>query len=84
MTKKFKNGGDLATLIRKAIDKYGAPIGKTHINPMLDTCEFEVELENGKTDKIMSGEMITPPGWTSKMSRRPVQFNWLSMQFPTR
>ena len=32
-------------------------IGQANRNPMLDTHEFEVELENGETDKIMADKI---------------------------
>ena len=42
--KKSNNGGNLATVIRRSTDEYGAQIGQAHRNTMLDTREFEVEL----------------------------------------
>ena len=45
------------TVIKQATDDYGEPIGYTHRNPMLDTHESEVELENGETDKIMANQI---------------------------
>ena len=45
------------TVIRQATDEYGAPIGQAHRNPMLDTPKFEVELENGETEKIMADQI---------------------------
>ena len=56
---KSNNCGNLATVIRRATDKYGAPIGQAHINPMLDTREFEVELENSETDNIMANQIAS-------------------------
>ena len=57
LDEKYNNGGNLETVIRRATDDYGAPIGQAHRNPMLDTREFEVELEYGDTDKIMANEI---------------------------
>ena len=54
INKKSDNGSNLPTVIRRATYEYGAPIGQAHRNPMLDTREFEVELKNGETDKIMA------------------------------
>ena len=54
--KKSNNFGNLATVIRRATDEYGVPIWKSHRNPILETFKFEVELENGDTDKIMSNQ----------------------------
>ena len=55
--KKSNNGGNLATVIMRATDEYGATIGQAHINPMLYTREFELELENGETDKKMANQI---------------------------
>ena len=46
-------------MIRQTTDEYGAPIGKGHRNPMLDTRKFEVELENGETEKVMANQIDT-------------------------
>ena len=54
---KSNNGGNLATVIRQATDEYGMPILQAHRNPILDTREFEVELENGETEKIMTNQI---------------------------
>ena len=37
---KSNNYGNLAIVIRRVTDEYGAPIGQAHRNPMLDTREF--------------------------------------------
>jgi hypothetical protein len=41
--------GDMATakVIKRAKDNNGNPIGKKHSNPLLDTREYECELEDG-------------------------------------
>ena len=44
-------------MIRQATDDYGAPIGQAHGNSILETCEFEVELENGETDRIIANQI---------------------------
>ena len=46
-------------MIRQATDEYMAPIGQAHRNPILYTREFEVDLENGETDKIMANQIST-------------------------
>ena len=42
---------------RQATDEYGEPLGQAHTKPMLETREFEVDLENGKTEKIMANQI---------------------------
>ena len=71
INKKSNNSGNLATVIRRSTDKYGSPIGKAHRKPMLDTLEFEVELEDGETDKIMSNQIAAnlPHNWTMRAVR---------------
>ena len=54
---KSNNVSNLANLIRQATDYYETPIGQAHKKQMLDTRKFEVELENGDTDKIMANEI---------------------------
>ena len=44
-------------MIRRATDEYGAPIVQVHRKPMLYTREFELELENGETDKVMENQI---------------------------
>ena len=44
-------------MIRQATDDYSMPIVQAHRNPMLDTREFEVKLENGDTEKIMANKI---------------------------
>ena len=44
-------------MIRRSTDEYGEPIGQAHRKPILDTHEFEVDLENGETDKIIADQI---------------------------
>ena len=50
------NPGNLATAVvkRRVTDFSGRPVGRAHINPMLDTREYEVELEDGTTDRYFA------------------------------
>ena len=48
------NGGNLATVKRRVTDINGHMIGKTHPNPLLSTAEYEVELEDGTTDRYFA------------------------------
>ena len=50
---------NLKTVIRQATDGYGEPNRQEHRNPIMDTREFEVYLENGETDKIMANQIAT-------------------------
>ena len=45
-------------MVRRATDEYGAPNGQAQINPMLGTRKFEVKLENGETNKIISNQIV--------------------------
>ena len=54
---KSNNSGNLVTVIRRATDEYGASIVQVHRNPILYTREFEVELKNGETEKIMPNQI---------------------------
>ena len=48
------NGGNLATVKRRVTDINGHMIGKAHPNPLLSTAEYEVELEDGTTDRYFA------------------------------
>jgi len=48
------NGGNLATVKRRATDIHGNMIGKSNANPLLDTALYEVELEDGTMDRIFA------------------------------
>ena len=57
-----KDGGNLATkpigtVTGRSSDAYGNPIGRAHKNPMLDTREFDIELENGEMEKILANKI---------------------------
>ena len=47
----------VATVIRRSVDVYGNPIGQAHSNPLLDTREFDIELENGEMEKILANKI---------------------------
>ena len=51
------DNGNIATVRRRAQDERGRPIGVAHRNPMLDTREFEVELENGETERVFANQI---------------------------
>merc|ERR1711923_307748 len=51
------NGGNIATVKRRATDYEGRPLGATHKLTALDTREYEVELEDGTTDRIMANKI---------------------------
>lgn len=54
---KADGGGRLATVKKRARTEDGVPIGRAHANPMLDTREYEVELEDGETDRILANQI---------------------------
>ena len=45
------SGGNIDTVKRSATDANGFTIGHVHNNPLLDTIEYEVELEDFTTDR---------------------------------
>ena len=51
------NGGNIATVKRRATDYEGRPLGAAHKLAALDTREYEVELEDGTTDRIMANKI---------------------------
>ena len=52
--KSPNNVATRATVIRRKTDHLGNPIGKAHSNPLLDTREYEVELEDGTYDSYFA------------------------------
>ena len=43
-----------ATVKRRVVDHLGNAVGRAHTNPLLDTREYEVELEDGTTDRYFA------------------------------
>ena len=43
-----------ATVVRRKTDYLGNPLGRAHANPLLDTREYEVELEDGTYDSYFA------------------------------
>ena len=43
-----------ATVIRRKVDHLGKPLGTAHANPLLDTREYEVQLEDGTYDSYFA------------------------------
>ena len=50
-------GGNLATVKSRATDINGRPIGHAHNNPMMDSREYEVEMEDGTTDRLFANKI---------------------------
>ena len=48
------NVATTATVIKRKLDPLGIPLGKYHPNPLLDTREYEVELEDGTYDSYFA------------------------------
>ena len=51
-TNETNNGSNIATLKRRTTDSNGFTIGRAQNNPLLDTQEYEVELEDGTSDSF--------------------------------
>jgi hypothetical protein len=45
------------TVMRRKRDSDGNPVGRSHTNPLLDTREYEVELQDGATDTYMANNI---------------------------
>lgn len=54
---KVDGGGRLATVKSRAKTDDGKLIGRAHTNPMLDTREYVIELEDGEHDRIMANQI---------------------------
>ena len=52
--KSPENVATKATVIRRKTDHLGVPLGKAHANPLLDTREYEVQLEDGTYDSYFA------------------------------
>ena len=48
---------NLATVIKRARDDKGRPVGKANPNPLLDTREYIVELMDGTRDKYFANQI---------------------------
>jgi hypothetical protein len=46
-----------ATVKRRATEIDGTPIGHMHMNPLLDTREYEIEFEDGTTDRYLANSI---------------------------
>ena len=57
MDEKTNNGSDLTTSTKQIVDEYGRPSGTAHTNPVFDTREYEIELEDGTTDRIFDSRI---------------------------
>ena len=58
-----ENGGSKARVVRRKIDSMGNPIGKAHSNPLLDTREYKVKLDDGTYDSYCAN-MIAENLWS--------------------
>ena len=61
-TRNPENGGSKAHVVQMKTDALGNPIGKAHTNPLLDTKEYKVELEDGTYDSYFAN-MIAKNLW---------------------
>jgi hypothetical protein len=49
-----EGGGNLATVTRRVRDYNGNMVGRRNPNPLLSTAQYEVQLEDGTTDKVFA------------------------------
>ena len=54
MDDETNSGSNIATAKRRATDANGFAIGRAHNSPLLDTQKYEVELEDGTTDRYLA------------------------------
>ena len=48
------NVGNLQIVKQWAVDLVGSPIGKSQSNQLLDTCQWDVEFDDGTTDQYFA------------------------------
>ncbi len=54
---KANGGGNIATVKRRVTDVNGRPVGSAHTNPLFDSREYEIELEDGTEDRIFANKI---------------------------
>ena len=47
----------LGTVKRRATDADGRPIGKSHTNPLMNSAEYDIELEDGKIERMFANQV---------------------------
>ncbi len=57
MDNTANGGGNLATVKKITTNLSGWPMGTGHSNPLLDSREYEVELEDGTSDRIFANKI---------------------------
>ena len=57
MDEGTNDGGNLVTVKKRATDDRGHALGTAHRNPMLDTREYDIELEDGTMDRIFANKI---------------------------
>ena len=60
---KANEGGNLATAKSRLTNINDRPIGTAHNNPLLDDREYEIELEDGTTDRIFANKNTIHRAW---------------------
>ena len=57
MNDEDNGSGNIAAVKSRVTDLNGRPVGTTHNNPLLDDREYEIELEDGTTDRIFANKI---------------------------
>ena len=57
LTNGENGGGNIATVKSRVTDLNGRATGNAHNNPLLDDREYEIELEDGTTDRIFANKI---------------------------
>ena len=57
LNEETNNGGNLVTVTKHVVDKYGRPVETAHKNPAFDQREYEIKLEDGTMDRIFANRI---------------------------
>ena len=57
LDEESNNGGNIGTVKRQATDRDGFAIGKPHSNIALDTREYEIEMDDGTTKRLLANKI---------------------------
>ena len=83
MDEATNSGGNLVTVKRRATDDRGNGLGTAHNNPMLDTRQYDVELEDGTSDRIFANKIaaniysqVDDEGREVMMFREIIDHSW--------
>ena len=57
LDEESNNGGNIGTVKRRATDRDGFAIGRPHSNVALDTREYEIEMDDGTTERLLANKI---------------------------